>query len=339
MRKKTGNEDLARRAKNLIKKWKVSVMNGVAHNDSNSRPNSRAGSRESNNITNSHESSGKKRKRTSGVDSPVLNHVNKISRMAASAGSSPRLKSSSPRPNKQTSNKKITPKTSSPLIKTPNDGKRNKPNISSPLHNHSAVSNTQCTIEKNDTKLNVNTNIHSNLEKPIPNIVLNNKVIDNGHHHHHVTENSIVPKHDKDETLVECIASDTRVQENRISSYDSGYQGTLSCEESTPTNSVDLDDKVFKPIMTPTSCTQQLLTSQNQTSPSAVCGVPQTFEPIAEEDLCVNRRELPEDMTAPDTPADGVNGVYNDNSEFCDWTDEVVWRDKDYHILPYVILD
>jgi len=112
---------------------------------------------------------------------------------------------------------------------------------------------------------------------------------------------------------------DTRIQEDRISSIDSGYQGTLSDEHS-PTD-LSQDEKKFQPIDKP---------------PDDLI-IPDSFEPIDEEELAVERKDFSEDPSSPSITADGVNGTFDQNGDFCNWTDEI--SHGEFSVLPYIILD
>ena len=45
----------------------------------------------------------------------------------------------------------------------------------------------------------------------------------------------------------------------------------------------------------------------------------QEFDDIKAEDLAVHRKELPSNVVAPSTQADGINGVYNEDGVWCEW--------------------
>ncbi len=60
---------------------------------------------------------------------------------------------------------------------------------------------------------------------------------------------------------------------------------------------------------------------------------------IAEEELAVKRKPLPDDHVDVTSQSDGVNGCYNEKDEWCSWTDTVVQNNGTMSILPYVILD
>jgi len=122
--------------------------------------------------------------------------------------------------------------------------------------------------------------------------------------------------------------TDTRVQEDRIHSIDSGYQGTLSNDENSP--SLSPDEKLFMPI-------DSLITNVVNAKTIAEDVIPDHFDDIEEEELHVTRKDFTDDPSSPNVHADGVNGNYDSDGRFCDWTEEIAR--KDYSILPYVILD
>lgn len=325
MRKKTQNEDIAKRAKNLIKKWQsqVSVMNQhprnnlngiVNNNDTNSRPNSRTGNKELH--KNNNETSfkvGVKRKRASGENSPMPVPPNRIS--------SPLVRPSSPHVSRLTQK---TSKSSSPRVSLQKNCVENR--HGSPSSN---INNTNATTSgRNTPVLNIKKHTSSDNHKNIKTITNEKQLtFDVDVKRADETYNSS-PNLQKTKGFSVNTPSDTRIQENRISS---NVLPETSDEKTT--NSLDFNSRVFKPIAT----SSEPLTASTETELSR--SVPTAFEAIPEEELSVTRRELPDDIISPDIPADGINGVFNENNEFREWTDEVVWRDKDYHILPYVILD
>lgn len=140
----------------------------------------------------------------------------------------------------------------------------------------------------------------------------------NGNHNgfHRDKLNSIDKKEQIESITKDC---DTRIQEDRISSIDSGYQGTLSDEHS-PTE-MSQDDKKFQPI----------------DKPPDIPIIPDSFEPIEEEELAVERKDFSQDPSSPSTTADGVNGTFDPNGDFCNWTDEI--SHGEFSVLPYIILD
>lgn len=324
MRKNLQDKELAKRVKNLLKKWKKEIKNnGNANDITNNRFNSQPGNLQNlkRNIDNNIQA-GVKRKRTSAENSPLQRtgspRVSSPSLSAHRLQQSSSLVNSSPlklvsSPKLQTD--KLPRNVSNPKNKTKIQEKHVE-NTPSPLINNSSHNNVQIdcnnkisdVLNKNQAKSNVPNN-------------------SNGLHtvNETETENRL-----KDLTKAEEFDfvkdTDTRTQEDRISSLDSGYQGTLSCDENSP--SLSPDDKIFLPIEKTTELGEEVRST-----------TPEHYEPIEREDLEKQRKEIPDNPVSPKTEADGVNGIYDENDQFCDWTEEITYKEKDYHVLPYVILD
>ena len=124
------------------------------------------------------------------------------------------------------------------------------------------------------------------------------------------------------------LPSDTRIQEDRIS----------------PDSCLSADTDSLQPGQ-PVECEMQTDSNKVTEYPFVPRVPPVISEPclpptdIPEEDLVVHRRELPSNMLAPQSEADGVNGTYNEEGVWTDWSANVSQRKGELLILPYVILE
>ena len=320
LRKNLENQDMAKRVKKLIRKWKQEIdkikQNGIANEPANrlstpspSSENMQAGLKRKININQYNNMNGKRqdlKQRTSSprVPSPNIQRVQQTSSPVRNRTKSPHP-SGSP---KVLPKDRINPR-SSPSPKLANNSHSSSPTLS-PASNKIARNTPSPLVTSNhtDTKpVKCESNVDSKVKK-------------NGNHngfHEGVNLKSI----DKKEQIESIITKDcdTRIQEDRISSIDSGYQGTLSDEHS-PTD-LSQDEKKFQPI----------------DKPPDESIIPDSFEPIDEEELAVERKDFSEDPSSPSITADGVNGTYDPNGEFCNWTDEI--SHGEFSVLPYIILD
>lgn len=114
--------------------------------------------------------------------------------------------------------------------------------------------------------------------------------------------------------------SDTRLQENRI---------VLG----------DFISKSKPATTTATKSTERSIDVSLDYTDSDRIAIKDGAHIIEPEDLVVVRKELPEDITSPESEADGVNGVYSSKGVWSSWEANIEERNKDLLLLPYVILD
>jgi len=322
LRKKVKNNELAKRIKTLIRKWKedlekLKTNNGLDTTQAkqNTKQNNPIGVKRKFNNT----EDVKLRTSSPKVQSPSLAQRKHQSSPNRNHTRSPRPSTSSPRVStSQSANRISTPSTLSPKRSNSRPSSRN--NVSSPLSKKHAR-NTPSPLVTN----------HTNSKETIPDSRNNNCSLNNQNNKTKANNENGVHDIDKKNSIevtkeqfdLNNKDTDTRIQEDRISSIDSGYQGTLS-DEFSPTELSPADK--FVPIDKP----PEILHSPPPPSPSS-------FEAIEEENLEVNRKDYVDNPTSPSVVADGVNGLYDDSDNFCTWTDEV--NHGEFAVLPYVILD
>lgn len=326
LRKNLGNQSdkMAKRVKKLIRKWKQEIdkiklenTNGIA-NDSVNRissplPNSdvtQTGVKRK--INQYNQVNGKRQDLKQRTSSPKVASPN-IQRIHQSSPSRNRVKSPHPigSPKLLSKDKLIPPRShSSPNLSNVS----NSTSPGTPSNSKSARNTLSPLVTNNTDKIKI--------EKMLPRSSVDSMNVkkngsENGIHVNNLDSNN------KEQFDINNKDSDTRVQENRIPSMDSGYQG----DEHSPNESSQEDER-FLPIEKPTNDTQSI---------PDLPPIPDSFEPIEEEDLEVTRKDFTENPSSPSILADGVNGTYDANDTFCNWTDEIAHGE--FSVLPYIILD
>ena len=268
MRKKTENEDLAKRAKKLVKKWQKLVSNHFK------------------NLSKSTElpKAGNGTKLPPAVAVPQLNGI---------------IKEHEERPKSCTDiQQKIGIKRKRTSISA-----QSSPLSEKDLAKVDASSKKIVDVVKKDTNL-VNSNEGVN----------NCKAVQNGQHDNATVAGEISVYH-----------PDVTVDEKRTV-----FESSVLDKDN---QKIDQDTRK-----------DDLIASVVDSSPSGVAAssssiLPEPPTDIPEEDLAITRRSLPEDSVDPISEADGVNGCYNQDGIWCQWTDGVSQNNSNLLILPYVILE
>ena len=320
LRKNLGNQDMAKRVKKLIRKWKQEIdkiklenTNGITKDPINrissplpSSDNNQAGVKRK--INQYSHVNGKRQGPMQRTSSPRVSSPN-IQRIHQSSPVRNKTKSPHPvgSPKLLPRNRIVLPRSSSSPNLTSNS------NHPSPTLSPASSKLARNTISPLATE---NTDIKPEKCSSESSIDLLNAKKNGNQNGFHVNNVDSIKKEQFETNSKDC---DTRIQEDRISSIDSGYQGTLS-DEYSPTE-ISLDNKRFVPI----------------DKPSTISPAPDFFESIEEEELAVEHKQFSEDPSSPSTTADGVNGTFDTNGTFCNWTDEI--NHDEFSVLPYIILD
>ena len=360
MRKKTSNKDLAKRAKKLLQTWQTVVnqhlkLNGVVVScDSDATPtvNGVKGDTTHNNDTTTDVKLAVKRKRSS----PDICSAKQALRPGLSpqpirAGLSPRLVASprpggSPAPRQGLSPHMQQKRSGSPVVKSRLDPQNNDKlkrsglmrdgmggvcepmaatlsdtttlnklnNNSSPLNNHEYNNNNSHKLSLNDVAT-----IHHN----------NHNNNDRGSSKNSMSDGTPHPGTN---------STDTRLQEDRIVLGD--YISKNKCPKVKDT--LDVPGTPEPPLSLssePRDPDPATSTGDIGVEPPGPPPIPEHFDPIEAEDLVVVRKELPEDIGCVGSEADGVNGVFDTNGEWRNWESNVMERNNELLLLPYVILD
>lgn len=316
MRKKTTNEDLSRRAKKLVKKWQTLVSNHLKKTFKSDSPLNfpstpppvnglkLKSSEKNHDRPSSTELESKpnlKRKRTSAENSPLN------LRQSHSPGLTYSPRSiSSPR------NKLVRVVTEKTLSSSP--------------RNACVASKTLAKAdEQNSASSVLNTDRLHNAEVQLKTPVEGAK--------NHINNNTIKSVENGHSKLAVVTATDTRCQEDRIDSTTTGE--IVSSSPDTLTDSLLLPHTDIQIVNSHQLSPRETLETQNETQEVT----PRTFDSITPEDLALSRKQLPLDHLSPDVEADGVNGVYSTDDSYCSWSDIILQRNNELHLLPYVILD
>ena len=361
MRKKTSNDDLSKRAKKLVKKWQTVVNNHIKKTKKTENLNGvvkPAGSLNGSKVgeslpctteAGSVKATGVKRRRVSPEDLKQTTAKTVISPRLVSSpkpGSSPRvLLNGPPRPGvsprlvsgissikdgpallssspKQGFSPKIRSKLNSAKSKLSGlvgevvSGEDNRRTLNSSLATEELTSELNCSDFLNTTIHKNNKQSSEHNEQHIVNPL--GKCSNEGSNNNAIGTDATATN-----------STDSRVQEDRIVLSDyispSTTNGTNYSFTKLETETETLDDG--DPTTSPT----------NTTSSDPV--IPKDFPPIESEDLEVVRKDLPDELISTLAVADGVNGVYNERTEWCPWVANVEQRSSELLLLPYVILD
>lgn len=311
MRKNIDDKELAKRVKNLLKKWKKNMekLKEKKGNviDTNNRSAAQLGNLQYLKRNIDTKQTGLKRKL---VGADVNSLVPRSSPKVASPSLMQRSNQSSPLSNNSSPKSVSSPKllNHQQTISSPKLGKHSR-STPSPLVSHKEQ---KCNLDGIQKKEDENEQSAISLTKQSSSNGIDKKVKE-------------ILNHNKKPELLKSLSTDndSRFQEDRISSLDSGYHGTIS-DENSP--SLSPNDKLFLPIDN----------GKATDSLNEVKDIKTHFDHIEPEKLEITRRELTGDPTLPDTEADGINGVFG-NDRYYNWTEEITL--DDYSVLPYVILD